>query len=151
MIARLPVSPSPCLLVFLWPILWWGFSQAAYCDDAPKPRIVLTVEQFEQLEKVATDMQAVHDQLDKTIVADGATIDALKSSTVMLNGQLAMARDSGQRAADEVAKMEGDYALEKAKVKRQAHAKWFWFVIALIEAVFIFRKPLARCFGVPLP
>ena len=125
------------LFLFLWPILWWGFSPAAYCagDDAPKPRVILTAEQFAELEKVADDIATVHAQFDGTLAADAATIAALKASAAALNTQLAAARESGQRASEEAAKLEADYLLAQATAHRRGWMIFFlWLAIGGLVA-----------------
>ena len=136
-----------CLRTLLWPILWWGFLQAAYCDDAPKPRVILTAEQFEQLEKLGAEMKALNDDENRTIVSDGATIAALKGSAQALNASLAAARESGDRASAEVAKLEGDYLLAKAAAHRRGWIILGEGVLILGLLAFIFRKPLLALFA----
>jgi hypothetical protein len=129
------------LRLLLWPVLYWGIAwEFAYCADtesadAPKPRVFLTAEQFEELQQLADDLEATNNEQRGIIAANGATIAALTGASNALNLQLAAALKSGDKAADEVAKLEGKYLLAKEEASSRGWTiLWLSLIILALVA-----------------
>ena len=83
---------------FLWPILWWGLLQAAYCqDEPPKPRFIMVpIEQFEQIQQVTDAIRAGREALNATIIEQAGTILSLQGKSGLLAAQLKAAGDAAR-------------------------------------------------------
>ena len=143
------------LCIFLWPILWWGFSAAMYCAEPtapPKPAHVLVpTAQFEQLEALAADMQAQAAAEKDVEITDEAKIAQLKTGASQLSVQLSAAKADGTKVSAEMGKLESDLATEK---RRAWHRLWIIIgqdVVIVALLAWIFKKPLARMCGIPMP